>query len=196
MTDVDEDLVEKILSTLRPKALVRLKCASKGWYALINNPRFVAKHLSDYNSNSNRLLRMKKRLVSKNIKDTANETAEEEEELVFSFLNLCNNDDDIDNGEDNITVSSVEDIKIPLCMSLKTRGEAVHIVGHCNGIICLFLGVLVKSFQLLLWNPAIQEFKLLHPFPYLQDVDWEETLWFKYVQGFGYDPKLNEYRVV
>ncbi|PRQ48393.1 putative F-box domain, RNA ligase/cyclic nucleotide phosphodiesterase [Rosa chinensis] len=198
MTEVDEDLVEKILSTLPPKALMRFKCASKGWYALINDPRFVANHLSYYNSNSNskRLLLMKKHLVSKDIKDTENETAEEEGELVFSLLNLCNKDDDIDNGEDSIIVSSVEDIKIPLCMSLKTRGEAVHIVGHCNGIICLLLGVLPNSFQLLLWNPAIQEFKLLPPLPYLQDVDWERTLWFKYVQGFGYDPKLNEYKVV
>ncbi|PRQ48387.1 putative F-box domain, RNA ligase/cyclic nucleotide phosphodiesterase [Rosa chinensis] len=193
MTEVDEDLVEKILSTLPPKALMRCKCASKGWYALINDPRFVAKHISDYNSNSKHLLLMKKRLVSKNIKDTANETAEEEEELVFSLLNLCNNDDDIDNGEDSIIVSSVEDIKIPLCMTLKTRGEAVHIVGHCNGIICLLL---VKSFPVLLWNPAIQEFKLLPPFPYLADVDWDEDVWSNYVQGFGYDPKLNEYKVV
>ncbi|KAM5576977.1 hypothetical protein ABKV19_007691 [Rosa sericea] len=180
MTEVDEDLVEKILSTLPPKALMRFKCASKVWYALINDPRFVAKHLSNYNYNSKLLLLMKKRLVSEDIKDTANETAEEEEEeLVFSLLNLCNNDDNIDNGEDSIIVSSVEDIKIPLCMSLKTRGEAVHIVGHCNGIICLLLGVLANSFQLLLWNPAIQEFKLLPPLPYLQDVDWERTLWFK-----------------
>ncbi|KAM5576976.1 F-box protein CPR1 [Rosa sericea] len=197
MTEVDEDLVEKILSTLPPKALMRFKCASKVWYALINDPRFVAKHLSNYNYNSKLLLLMKKRLVSEDIKDTANETAEEEEEeLVFSLLNLCNNDDNIDNGEDSIIVSSVEDIKIPLCMSLKTRGEAVHIVGHCNGIICLLLGVLANSFQLLLWNPAIQEFKLLPPLPYLQDVDWERTLWFKYVHGFGYDLKLNEYKVV
>ncbi|PRQ48521.1 putative F-box domain, RNA ligase/cyclic nucleotide phosphodiesterase [Rosa chinensis] len=194
MAEVDEDLVEKILSTLPPKALMRFKCASKGWYALINDPRFVANHLSYYNSNSKRLLLMKKRLVSKDNKDTANETAEEEEEeLVFSLLNLCNNDDDIDNGEDSIIVSSVEDIKIPFCMSLKTRGEAVHIVGHCNGIICLLL---VKSFQVLLWNPAIQEFKLLPPFPYLPDDDWYEDVWSRYVQGFGYDPKLNEYKVV
>ncbi|XP_062018299.1 uncharacterized protein LOC133734694 isoform X2 [Rosa rugosa] len=199
MTGVDENLVEKILSTLPPKALMRFKCASKVWYALINDPRFVAKHLFNYNYNSNSklLLFMKRRLVSEDIKDTANEITEEVEgQLEFSLLNLCNNDDDIDNGEDSIIISSVEDIKIPLCTSLKTRGEAVHIVGHCNGIICLVLGVVANSFQLLLWNPAIQEFKLLPPRPYLQDVDWERSLWFKYVHGFGYDPKLNEYKVV
>ncbi|XP_004289556.1 PREDICTED: uncharacterized protein LOC101295378 [Fragaria vesca subsp. vesca] len=153
MIEVDENLVEKIMSTLPPKALMRFKCASKRWYSLINNPRFVAKHLSSYNYNSKHLLVMK-RLISK---DTTNNTEEEEEEnkkedeLVFSLLNLCNNDS-IDNGEDRIIVSSVEDIKIPL---FSTWGD----------------------------DPP--------------DVIWGDDVSHSTdVQGFGYDAKLNEYKVV
>ncbi|XP_050373153.1 uncharacterized protein LOC126790844 [Argentina anserina] len=197
MTAVGEDLVEKILLTLPPKTLVRFKCASKGWDALINNPRFVAKHLSNFNSNSKHLLVMKKTLVLKETtNDTGKEDKEEEEEVVvFSLLNICNNDDDIDTSEDRIIVSSVADVKIPLSMSLKTKEEAVHMVAHSNGIICLHL---VKTFQVILWNPAIQEFKLLPPSPYLPDVDWRRWSYDypKSVEGFGYDAKLNEDKVV
>ncbi|KAK9930465.1 hypothetical protein M0R45_027502 [Rubus argutus] len=107
MTEFGKDLVEKILSILPPKTLMRFKCTSKEWYALINNP-------------------------------------------------------------------SVEDIKIPLSMILKTSGESLGIIGHCNGIICLLL---VDSFQVILWNPAIQEFKLLPPLPFLPD-----DLWCKHAQ--------------
>ncbi|XP_050378945.1 uncharacterized protein LOC126796214 isoform X2 [Argentina anserina] len=128
MAAVGEYLVEEILLTLPPKALMRFKCASKGWYALINNP-------------------------------------------------------------------SVANIKIPLSMSLLTRDEAVHMVAHCNGIICLLLS---KKFQVILWNPAIQEFKLLPPSPYLHDLDVSDSDDFypKYIQGFGYDAKLNEHKFV
>ncbi|XP_004289554.1 PREDICTED: uncharacterized protein LOC101294805 isoform X3 [Fragaria vesca subsp. vesca] len=47
MTEVGEDLVEKILATLPPKALMRFKCASKRWYPLINNPS-IASVLGDH----------------------------------------------------------------------------------------------------------------------------------------------------
>ncbi|KAK9930479.1 hypothetical protein M0R45_027516 [Rubus argutus] len=193
MTEFGKDLVEKILSILPPKTLMRFKCTSKEWYALINNPRFVAKHLFNFNSNSNSkhnnnlstncVLLMKKLLVSKDTNNITNET-KEEEELVFSLLNFCNDNDD----EHNTVLSSVEDIKIPLSMILKTSGESLGIIGHCNGIICLLL---VDSFQVILWNPAIQEFKLLPPLPFLPD-----DLWCKHAQGFGFDPKLNQYKVV
>ncbi|RXI09670.1 hypothetical protein DVH24_033621 [Malus domestica] len=43
---IGQDLLVNILSTLPPKSLMRFKCVAKWWHALINDPRFVDKHLS------------------------------------------------------------------------------------------------------------------------------------------------------
>ncbi|CAN6688566.1 unnamed protein product [Malus baccata var. baccata] len=43
---IGQDLLVNILSTLPPKSLMRFKCVAKWWRALINDPRFVDKHLS------------------------------------------------------------------------------------------------------------------------------------------------------
>ncbi|KAK9919989.1 hypothetical protein M0R45_028558 [Rubus argutus] len=203
----EEDVVEQILSILPPKPLMRFKCVSKQWYALINNPRFVAKHLSISMHNNRSTTRvLLKRLVDKDT-DTNSETQE-----VFSLFKFRNHID-IDNGgkheHGHRFFSEVEDIDIPHSMSLKTRGSTLHIIGHCNGIICLVPAV---SGEVILWNPAIQEFKHLPPQPYLPDspeiavrpVGWPEGLPFlqyrhcEYMDalGFGHDPRSNDYKVV
>ncbi|KAL6215766.1 hypothetical protein ACLB2K_015194 [Fragaria x ananassa] len=92
--NIEQDVVEQILSTLPPKSLMRFKCVSKSF------------------------------------------------------------------------VSGVEDIDILPSLSLRTTGSSLHIVGHCNGIICLVPAV---SGEVILWNPAIHEFKPLPPQPYLPD---------------------------
>ena len=49
------DLVLQILYRTQVKALVRCKCVSRSWYALINHPTFIQKHL-DFNTSRNTLL--------------------------------------------------------------------------------------------------------------------------------------------
>ncbi|XP_004298527.1 PREDICTED: F-box/kelch-repeat protein At3g06240-like [Fragaria vesca subsp. vesca] len=201
-----EDVVEQILSTLPPKSLMRFKCVSKRWYALITDPRFVAKHfsISKQNNRCTPCVLLKRLLHEDNNGDQT--------QKVFSLLKFRNNVDiDIDNdgGDDEHSfVSGVEDIDIPPCLSLKTQGSSLHIVGHCNGIVCL---VAALSGEVILWNPAIHDFKLLPLQPYLPDspeiVGSPLPGWPKDVPisihrdymdnlGFGFDPRSNDYKVV
>ncbi|KAI4303897.1 hypothetical protein MLD38_039479 [Melastoma candidum] len=45
MTKLPDDIVMDILSRLPVKTLMRFKCVSKGWHAVISNPHFVKMHL-------------------------------------------------------------------------------------------------------------------------------------------------------
>ncbi|XP_059456049.1 F-box protein At3g07870-like [Corylus avellana] len=59
-TYLPEEVVVKILSRLPPKSLIRFKCVSKSWQALIGNPDFLSKNLlndSIITQNSNDPLR-------------------------------------------------------------------------------------------------------------------------------------------
>ncbi|XP_059307008.1 putative F-box protein At2g02030 [Lycium ferocissimum] len=49
-SDLPEDLVMEILSRLPVKSLLQLKCVSKNWYVLIENPVFIQKHLHHINN--------------------------------------------------------------------------------------------------------------------------------------------------
>ena len=44
---VVSDVVIQILLKLPPESLLRFKSVCKSWYALINDPKFVTKHLSN-----------------------------------------------------------------------------------------------------------------------------------------------------
>ncbi|XP_050378509.1 F-box/kelch-repeat protein At3g06240-like [Argentina anserina] len=175
-----EDVVEQILSTLPPKSLMRFKCVSKRWYALITNPIFVAKHLSYSKHNSLTTSVLLKRLVCKDTK----EAEDHEPETVLSFVKFRNNIDD--NGgkhaHEHNSYSGVEDVKfLP-----KTSSRWLHIVGHCDGIVCL-----AATHEVLLWNPAIQESKPLSSEPYLQGYGFNYD-----AVAFGYDPCSKGYKVV
>jgi ABC-type Zn2+ transport system substrate-binding protein/surface adhesin len=125
------------------------------------------------------------RLAHKNT-NTANETNDEAEE-VFSFLHFGNNNDhdhdhdhdanDVDDEHEHSFLFSIQDINIPISTGLKSRPESLTIIGHYNGIICLAHYI---SGEVILCNPAIQEFKLLPSSPYLPDPDWQQCIlsWF------------------
>lgn len=156
---IDQDVVEQILLLLPPKTLMRFKCVSKRWYALITNPRFVAKHLScSKHNNLSTASVLLKRLVSKEAED------DDKPEMVFSFLKFRNNiDNDGEHAHDqhNSYFLGVEDVENPP----KTSSELLHVVGHCDGIICRHV---FYTCEVILWNPAIHESKLLPPEPCLQ----------------------------
>ncbi|KAK9920081.1 hypothetical protein M0R45_028643 [Rubus argutus] len=195
--NVDEDVVEQILSILPPKALMRFKCVSKTWYALITNPRFVAMHLSNSNSNSNSMHNnlsttgvLLKRLVHNDTNtnetdeaNTSNVTNDEAEEVI-SFLHFRkdHDDNDVDDKHERSFLFSIQDVNIPLSTGLKTHPESLSIIGHCNGIICLAHSI---SGEVVLCNPSIQEFKLLPSSPYLPDSDWQHAPLFRIVSVLG-----------
>ncbi|KAM5561138.1 F-box/kelch-repeat protein [Rosa sericea] len=182
-----EEVVVQILSRLPPKSLMRFKCVRKSWCALVNNPGFISQHLHLYNKFASTPILIKRAVICR--------TERTSEEVVFSLLNLHN--DDYNCHLEANCHSIVEDINFPASMGLKTRGqfielpmprprsfdEAVYVIGHCDGIICLL--VLYISTSVILCNPAIKEFRLV------KDVDV-----ISFHVGFGYDPKSKDYILV
>lgn len=181
-----EEMVVQILSRLTPKSLMRFKCIHKSWHSLINSPQFISKHLHFHNNLSSSTSILLKRPVM--LRTGFNEDGE----IVCSLLNLRNaNDDD----EDNLHYD-IKDLEFPPSMGLKSRGQFIeipnecyynsaYIVGHCDGIFCL---TLYTARDLVLYNPATKEFKLLP----------ESCLYDKHIGavGFGYDPKSEDYILV
>ncbi|XP_024036160.1 F-box protein CPR1-like [Citrus clementina] len=51
-----EDVRLEILSRLPVKSLMRLRCVCKSWYALIENPKFISKHLENFNDENAHLM--------------------------------------------------------------------------------------------------------------------------------------------
>ncbi|KAL6184506.1 hypothetical protein ACLB2K_045907 [Fragaria x ananassa] len=107
--------------------------------------------------------------------------------MVFSFLKFRNNiDNDGEHAHDqhNSYFLGVEDVENPP----KTSSELLHVVGHCDGIICRHV---FYTCEVILWNPAIHESKLLPPEPCLQGYGF-----YYYAVAFGYDPNSKGYIVV
>ncbi|XP_016652822.1 PREDICTED: uncharacterized protein LOC107882121, partial [Prunus mume] len=76
---------------------------------------------------NNRSIFLKRLLPNKDL--NASET-----ESVFSVLTFC---EDADGGAHRFLLSRVEDINVPVSMSVMSGGEELRIVGHCHGIICV-----------------------------------------------------------
>ncbi|RXH82205.1 hypothetical protein DVH24_036546 [Malus domestica] len=149
-------MVAQILARLHPKSLPRFKCVRKSWYALINDPQFVAKHLHSYNEFSSSARILFKHTVAKKRETT-------KEEVVFSFLDPSNDSEaDFDNLD-----SVVEDLHFPVSMGLNNGGQiielpseldgSIDIIGQCDGILCLIL----YTGHIVLYNPSINDFRIL-----------------------------------
>ncbi|XP_004304896.1 PREDICTED: F-box/kelch-repeat protein At3g23880-like [Fragaria vesca subsp. vesca] len=181
-----EEMVVSILSRLLPKSLMRFKCIHKSWHSLINSPQFISKHLHSHQNLFSSTTILLKRPVMRRT-DTGIE------EIVCSFLNLRNAND---GGGYNLRYD-IKDLEFPPSMGLKTRGQFIqipidrryhdcaYIIGHCDGVFCL---ALYDAKHLVLYNPAIKEFKFL-PESCLQDKNMGSV-------GFGYDPKSEDYILV
>ncbi|KAL6176734.1 hypothetical protein ACLB2K_053367 [Fragaria x ananassa] len=129
---IDQDVVEQILLLLPPKTLMRFKCVSKRWYALITNPRFSCSKHNNLSTTSVLL----KRLVSR-------EAEYDKPEMVFSFLKFRNdidNDGEHAHDQHNSYFLGVEDVENPP----KTSSELLHVVGHCDGIMSTCFFILVR----------------------------------------------------
>lgn len=62
MSNLPAELIDDILSRLPVKPLLRFQCVSKPWYALINRPDFIKKHLEhSIQTNKERTLIVKER---------------------------------------------------------------------------------------------------------------------------------------
>ncbi|CAA0821223.1 Unknown protein [Striga hermonthica] len=127
-----DDIIAEILSRLPVKSLVRFKCVSKSWRALISGDQFVRAHLR----------------ISK---DSPNFTGQK---IIATILLPSGGLKQVDlrtllHGPHADATES----RFPM----KNPGNSVRIVGCCDGLVCLA----VDGKQFSLWNPCTGNYKKL-----------------------------------
>ncbi|KAL2324674.1 hypothetical protein Fmac_023732 [Flemingia macrophylla] len=153
-----DELILKILHRVLVRSLLRFKCVCKSWNAIISDPEFANDHLCTSIADPNMTHH---RLVSSN-------PTEPPQIISFSVQSLFQN-----------PPTGVEPQN--LRMSLK-----YHIVGSCNGLLCLFE---IYQGYFKLWNPSTglkSERLSIGVFP-----DVIITY-----HGFGYDHVNHKYKVL
>ncbi|XP_060198590.1 F-box/kelch-repeat protein At3g23880-like isoform X1 [Lycium barbarum] len=126
------ELITEILLRLPVKSLLKFRCVSKSWLALISSPQFVNTHLS----------------ICANNKDNTHQR------LIVTVNRHKYNLKDI-------SVSSLlyDSVTEALDLDYPTRNthKCISIVGSINGLICLSVG----EANFFIWNPLVRKFKEL-----------------------------------
>ncbi|KAI9127051.1 hypothetical protein K1719_001610 [Acacia pycnantha] len=78
-------------------------------------------------------------------------------------------------------------------LPLFDSSSSARIIGSCNGLLCVVINDLGRGIypaSILLWNPAIREFRQV---PRIRTIDYFE---WECVGGFGFSPHINDYKIV
>ncbi|GMN56118.1 hypothetical protein TIFTF001_025226 [Ficus carica] len=172
--NLPDDVADNIFLHLPADSLVRFKCVSKSWYALlcslIKDPVFVAKNLQNFKNRSSSSL-----LISR---------LTECDERRFSVLTPL-----VYNTDNDGICSLIEDLNFPLCGDGRNRSYDWWAGIHCDGIICLLKSNDGFASEVLVCNPALQEFKLVPG-------SMTNKSFTSGGMGFGYDCRTNNYKLV
>ncbi|XP_075637755.1 F-box protein CPR1-like [Castanea sativa] len=161
-----DEILSHIFTYLPIKSIIICTSLSKTWKSLIQNPTFISTHLHhSHNNNKNNLLLLK---LSRNDKQ------------VYAL-----------HKEDDLDFTEYTSFDSPF-HGPHLRHPHNHVIGTCNGLLCLSNGLLYFASELLLWNPCVR--KLLQ-FPIPRATFDSRDLSFASF-GFGFDPKSNDYKVV
>ncbi|XP_059635812.1 F-box/kelch-repeat protein At3g06240-like [Cornus florida] len=169
------DLVMEILSWLPVKSILRFKCVSKSWLAMLTNPHFVKLHLTR-SSNSKLVL-----TCSLNSMYSLEPPIPMRNLFVSSWTDIVEaaaSDDDV----------KVEGIEIVNPCNYEQKAF-VRIAGSCRGLVlCYKPG---HRGTLYLVNPSTREVKRLPDLPLIS-----ENYAFAISRGLGYDASHDDYKVV
>ncbi|KAL2936964.1 hypothetical protein RDABS01_020413 [Bienertia sinuspersici] len=178
---ISDDLVEEILSRLPVKDLLRFRCVSRGWCALIDDVSFIRKHYQ---------VNYSFRKLDDNMTYFLNHTPPSDFSIdEFYLLNIQQGD--------ALTVDLTADLKRDSRVVLPYEADQYSILcyGCVNGIICLTCTsrkALIKDSFLALWNPATREFKTI---AYPND----PGLKFCHrsgIYGFGFDLSSSDFKIL
>ncbi|KAL3812566.1 hypothetical protein ACJIZ3_013835 [Penstemon smallii] len=169
--ELPEDVMIQILVCLPVKSIVRFRCVSKSWCALLKSASFINKHILSQRGRDVLLVR---RCLFPPQKDGD----------ILSF-----HDPDSPTLEEvspNLPIPFLKDIRGRYHRSYVT--ECVFILGPCNGLVCIFYGEFI-----ILCNPALREFKWVPPCPFVcpQGCFFSIRGW-----GFGNTSDNNNFKVV
>lgn len=95
---------------------------------------------------------------------------------------------DLDDNSNDQLPCVLEEISFPPLPKEDEKNFLQRMVTtNCNGIICLSEGGLIRKHTIVLCNPSVVEFKIIHT-PCLQPDSRPSGC------GFGYDPKTDDYK--
>ncbi|GAB2298397.1 hypothetical protein Dimus_032462 [Dionaea muscipula] len=171
-----EEVLVEILARLPVRSLLRFKCVCKTWFSLIGSEYFAGKHLSA------RSMMFKDDNYKNLLVDYHHNPDGHNGMTCLQFLAVDFDTLSVVHHKFKIISSSREyfvNRNLLTCL----------FAGSCNGIVCLLiqdylLGSVASQQSLLLWNPATGEVKTLQHEKHIT------------VLGFGFDSKMNDYKVV
>ncbi|KAL7216385.1 hypothetical protein ACSBR1_028348 [Camellia fascicularis] len=164
MASLPFEIIELILSRLPIKSLIRFKCVSKYFLVLTNKPSFIKLHFNRSSQENPSLV-----LSTKAITDTTTTTHFRTQfYLTNSQLISCNK-----------IHSSIPNF------------HEFHIMGSCNGLLCLVHRLDARS--IFICNPCTGD---LIKIPKFITVFERTHLANVVFGGFGFSPETNEYKVV
>ncbi|XP_012833178.1 PREDICTED: F-box/kelch-repeat protein At3g23880-like [Erythranthe guttata] len=162
-----EDHIEEILSRLPVKSLLRFRCVSKSWRALISSKRFIKAHLEHSRKDTTNFTRHV--IVSTSTPPGGIRLKHCSLPPLFCGL-----------------VADSSDVDFPIT----NRVGSVCIRGNCNGLVC----VVIDKKHIYLWNPSTRKFKEM---PHADaDVDSNSDDTTKAIIGFGFDESNEDYKVL
>ncbi|XP_074310468.1 F-box protein CPR1-like isoform X2 [Silene latifolia] len=164
----DEGLIIEILSWLPVKCLLQYKSVCKSWHAIISSPDFISKHLNNYYRRNNDDDHGGGVFLAQYNLDTY---------YLQSFVMVV---------DETPRVLAHEDmVDMPMYSS--------HICGPCDGLYYLYHYFDGKRG---LWNPAINELRVLPPLVTKSDSLINPDNRAGEVYGFGFDSLSTDYKVV
>nr|BAJ24854.1 S-locus linked F-box protein type-2 [Petunia x hybrida] len=163
-----EDVVIYMLLMFPVKSLLRLKCISKAWYALILTHTFIKLHL-------NRIITTEDELIL-----FIRTFREEPEQLksIASFFS-CDDNKDLHILSPDLDVSDLTST----CDTIFNQ-----LIGPCHGLIAL-----TDSFIIIILNPSTRKYLVLPPSPFGCPKGYHRSV---EGIGFGFDSIVNDYKVV
>ncbi|CAN1828027.1 F-box protein CPR1 [Linum perenne] len=178
-THLTEDIVIKILLYLPiASCIARFRCVCRSWRTLLSDPDFIRKILFHQNSDDQKSLQI---LVS-GVRDRS---IDDFPPLLFSVYSY----------------ETLRPITEPVTL-MELRGCYSRVVGCCGGIFLIaqtWRNIGEGDFHnMLLWNPATSETKIIPPGPFHPArLSYESALELCAERiGFGYDPRTRDYKVV
>ena len=186
-----DDLFDCILVQLPVKSLKRFQAVNKSWAALISQPDFVEKHLTEIKKKTNRFQILLQTLISDFhfVRDPDNEN------FIKCFkplpetrpLRSIDYEATLKNlKEDEAALIAPRELD-SLEMINNTDSNPV-IFGSVNGLICIEF----DQTDIVIWNPSTKESKLLPQATVIDDDISIASVFY----GFGYDDKNKDYKVV
>lgn len=170
--NIPDDLMIEILSWLPVKSLLKFKCVSKSFLAIISSPDFIRTHVRKNNE------KMDHRVICHvDYPDSGSDLRE------FPLKSALNE-----------PVTQATNIDYP---KRYNRIRSFKIVGSCNGLVCVtFPDKRSKNGDsgFLLWNPSMKKYRKLPKF----DTELHSKIWVNcfMAYGYGYDESNDDYKVV